>query len=79
MTSAHIQIEEQLLQEHRLSPEQLQVALALSRTTPCSLEQALWRLNLIHPEAFLDLVARVTEQTTLKQWSEVPLSLPFRS
>jgi hypothetical protein len=87
MTSAfQAQIEERLLQEQRLSPEQLQVAQELSRTAPCSLEQALWRLSLVHPEAFLDVVASVTEQATLKQWQEesqqqidLSLATPFQT
>lgn len=78
MTPVEIQIQEQLLNAQRLSREQFQAAYDLSQATSCSLAEALWRLNLMAPMAFLEIVAGIIERPTWKQWlSESPHGLNF--
>ncbi|WP_416675538.1 glycosyltransferase [Egbenema bharatensis] len=79
MTPVETQIEARLLNEQRLSQEQFRAAYDLSQATSCSLAEALWRLNLMAPEAFLEIVAEVIERPTLKQWLAEPhQELDFR-
>ena len=77
MTPLEARIADQLVSEQRLSAEQFQTAYSLSQATPCSLAQAFWRLNLITPEAFLDVVSRLTDRPTFRGWQETDRPVDF--
>jgi cellulose synthase/poly-beta-1,6-N-acetylglucosamine synthase-like glycosyltransferase len=70
MTPFEMQLQEQLVSDQRLTAQQFQDAYNLSQTTPCSLAQALWRLNLMTPEIFLETVSRLTDRPLLRRWEE---------
>jgi hypothetical protein len=70
MTPLEIQLQEHLIQEQRLTAQQFRSAYDLSQETPCSLAQALWRLNLMAPDTFLETVSRLTDRPLLKRWLE---------
>jgi hypothetical protein len=72
MTPIDAQIEAQLVNSQQLTREQFRRAYRLSQTMNCSLAEALWRLNLMAPEAFLETVAGVIDLLTLNQWLAEP-------
>ena len=72
MTPFEVRLEAGLVENQQVSRDQFQRAYRLSQTMSCSLAEALWRLNVIAPDAFLETVARLVDRPTLKQWLAEP-------
>ena len=72
MTPVETQIEAQLVSNQQLSREQFRGAYSLSQSMQCSLAEALWRSNVMAPDAFLETVAQVIARPTLKDWLAEP-------